>query len=71
MAGERTNVHLLAGELVIAEAVVERADRTIIEKDTKTHQARRIAIDAGTDGVASPAEAGAVLPSRRGPILSP
>jgi len=43
-----TNVDLVAGELVIAKALVEKADRTIIEKDTKTHQARRVAIDAGT-----------------------
>ncbi len=43
-----SNVDLDAGELVIAKALVEKADRTIIEKDTKTHQARRIALDAGT-----------------------
>jgi len=46
-----TNIDLVTGELVIAKALVEKADRTIIEKDTKTHQARRVAIDAGTVAV--------------------
>jgi len=43
-----TNIDLDAGELVISRSLVERSDLTIIEKDTKTHQARRVALDAGT-----------------------
>jgi len=43
-----SNIDLDAGELVISRSLVERADLTIIEKDTKTHQARRVAIDPGT-----------------------
>ena len=41
-------VDLEAGELVIAKALVESRDRTIYEKDTKTHQTRRVALDEGT-----------------------
>ncbi len=41
-------VDLEAGELVISKALIESNTRVIYEKDTKTHQARRIALDAGT-----------------------
>jgi integrase len=43
-----TDVDLAAGDLTITKALVESLDRTIHEKDTKTHQARRIALDAAT-----------------------
>jgi integrase len=43
-----TNVDLAAGDLSITKALVESRDRSIYEKDTKTHQARRIALDAAT-----------------------
>jgi integrase len=43
-----TNVDLAAGDLSISKALVESRDRSIYEKDTKTHQARRIALDAAT-----------------------
>jgi integrase len=42
------NVDLDAGQLMISKALVESADHTIIEKDTKTHQNRRVALDDGT-----------------------
>jgi integrase len=35
-------------ELLIQRSIYETAERTILEKDTKTHQARRIALDKGT-----------------------
>jgi integrase len=41
-------VDLDAGELVISKGLIESRTREIYEKDTKTHQARRIALDAGT-----------------------
>jgi integrase len=41
-------VDLDAGELKIVRAIVEDADGKLHEKDTKTHQARRIALDDGT-----------------------
>lgn len=37
-----------AGELTITKALVESRDHTIYEKDTKTHQARRLAVDPET-----------------------
>ncbi|MFN0026848.1 MAG: tyrosine-type recombinase/integrase [Acidimicrobiales bacterium] len=44
-----SNIDLNAGEVVISKALVERsADRAILEKDTKSHQNRRVALDAGT-----------------------
>jgi integrase len=43
-----SDIDLDAGDLVIVRALVESADGTVHEKDTKTHQARRIALDAGT-----------------------
>lgn len=43
-----SNVDLAAGDLTISKALVETADRRIFEKDTKTHQARRVALDAAT-----------------------
>lgn len=43
-----TNVDVAAGELTITKALVESRDRTIYEKDTKTHQARRLAVDPAT-----------------------
>lgn len=43
-----TNVDLAAGELTITKALVESRDHTIHEKDTKTHQARRLAVDPET-----------------------
>ncbi len=45
------NIHLDAGQLLISKALVESRDHTIFEKDTKTHQARRVALDAGTVAV--------------------
>lgn len=41
-------VNLFAGELVILSSLVESSARRIYEKDTKTHQSRRLAIDDGT-----------------------
>jgi integrase len=35
-------------ELLIQRSIYETTERTILEKDTKTHQARRIALDKGT-----------------------
>lgn len=43
-----SNIDLEAGQLLISKALVESRDHTIFEKDTKTHQARRVALDAGT-----------------------
>jgi integrase len=43
-----TDIDLATGELSITKALVETRDRTIHEKDTKTHQARRVALDAAT-----------------------
>ncbi len=43
-----SNIDLDGAELVITRALVETADRVIHEKDPKTHQARRVALDAGT-----------------------
>lgn len=43
-----SSIDLDAGQLVITKALIETRDRTILEKDTKTHQARRVALDAGT-----------------------
>jgi integrase len=43
-----TDADLSAGDLSITKALVESRDRSIYEKDTKTHQARRIALDAAT-----------------------
>jgi integrase len=43
-----TDIDLDAGELSITKALVETRDRSIHEKDTKTHQARRIALDQAT-----------------------
>jgi integrase len=43
-----SNVNLSTGELSITKALVESRDRSIYEKDTKTHQARRIALDPAT-----------------------
>jgi integrase len=39
---------LTTGELSITKAIVETRDRSVVEKDTKTHQAWRIALDADT-----------------------
>jgi integrase len=44
-------IDLEAGSLLINKALVESKDGTIHEKDTKTHQARRVALDAGTVAV--------------------
>jgi integrase len=41
-------VNLDTGELVISSSLVESSARRIYEKDTKTHQSRRLAIDDGT-----------------------
>lgn len=41
-------VDLDAGELKIVSGLVETADGRILEKDTKTHQARRVTLDEGT-----------------------
>jgi integrase len=41
-------VDLDRGEVKIVRAIVEDADGVLHEKDTKTHQARRVALDAGT-----------------------
>lgn len=41
-------VDLEAGELVISSALVESSGRRIYEKDTKTHQSRRVSLDDGT-----------------------
>ncbi|MDQ6617256.1 MAG: site-specific integrase [Actinomycetota bacterium] len=41
-------VDLDGAELKIVRALVESADGSIFEKDTKTHQARRVALDPGT-----------------------
>lgn len=43
-----SNVDLVNGDLSITKALVETRDRRIFEKDTKTHQARRIALDPAT-----------------------
>lgn len=42
------NIDLVTGDLFITKSLVESRDRTIIEKDTKTHQARRVALDSAT-----------------------
>jgi integrase len=41
-------VDLDGGELKIVSAIVEDANGTLYVKDTKTHQARRVALDDGT-----------------------
>ena len=41
------NVDLVLGELLIEHSMLQQGS-TVREKDTKTHQARRIALDAGT-----------------------
>jgi len=41
-------VDLERGELKVVRALIESADGSIFEKDTKTHQARRVALDPGT-----------------------
>jgi len=46
-------VDLDAGELVISKGLIESKTGAIYEKDTKTHQARRIALDAGRYGARS------------------
>ena len=43
-----TNVDFEAAELSLVVALVERRDGSILEKDTKTHQSRRPAVDEGT-----------------------
>lgn len=43
-----TSVDLATGDLSITKALAESRDRTVREKDTKTHQARRVALDAAT-----------------------
>lgn len=43
-----SDVDLDGGAMVIRRAVVEAAHSVVVEKDTKTHAARRIALDAGT-----------------------
>jgi integrase len=43
-----TDIDLATGDLSITKALIESRDRSIHEKDTKTHQARRIALDAAT-----------------------
>ncbi|MDP9075125.1 MAG: site-specific integrase, partial [Actinomycetota bacterium] len=40
-----------SGELRVVRALVESADGSIYEKDTKTHQVRRVALDRGTVAV--------------------
>jgi integrase len=42
------DVDLAQGTLTISRALVDCADRGYVEKDTKTHAARRIALDALT-----------------------
>jgi integrase len=42
-----SSVDLVGGSLLIERAMVQ-VGREAIEKDTKTHQARRLALDAGT-----------------------
>jgi integrase len=42
------DVDLTARSITISRAVVEGANKTVVEKDTKTHGSRRIAIDEGT-----------------------
>ncbi len=42
------SVDLDRGEITITRALVESYDKEILEKDTKTHQSRRVALDAGT-----------------------
>ena len=50
--GELIALRWSAVDLVGAQVLVERSavqvGREVIEKDTKTHQARRLALDAGT-----------------------
>jgi integrase len=41
-------VDLDRGEVGIVRTIVEDSDGVLHEKDTKTHQARRVALDAGT-----------------------
>jgi integrase len=41
-------VDLDRGEVTITRALVESFDKEILEKDTKTHQSRRVALDEGT-----------------------
>jgi len=43
-----TSVDLATGELSITKSLVESRDHSIFEKDTKTHQARRLAVDPAT-----------------------
>jgi integrase len=48
LAGLRwSGVDLVAGQILIDRSVVQ-VGRELIEKDTKTHQARRLSIDSGT-----------------------
>ncbi|HEY5273757.1 MAG TPA: tyrosine-type recombinase/integrase [Acidimicrobiales bacterium] len=42
------DIDLTAGTVLISRSVVEAANNVIIEKDTKTHASRRIALDPGT-----------------------
>lgn len=42
------SVDLEYGDLIISKALVESFEKKVLEKDTKTHQARRVALDAGT-----------------------
>jgi integrase len=41
-------VDLESRELVISRALIESSGGTVLEKDTKSHQARRVALDEGT-----------------------
>jgi integrase len=74
-----TDVDLVAGELSITKALVETRDRSIHEKDTKTHQARRIALDQATvealrawrSEVEARAEPFGVMPRSDGFVFSP
>jgi len=41
-------VDFAGGDLVISKGLVQSRTGAVLEKDTKTHQARRVAVDAGT-----------------------
>lgn len=43
-----SDIDLATGDLSITKALVESRDRMVYEKDTKTHQARRVALDSAT-----------------------
>ena len=47
------DVDLITGSVLISKSVVEAAHGVVVEKDTKTHSSRRIALDPGTVAVLS------------------